>query len=361
MNSLSSHWQCSPRRLACSVRCQLSVLLLALGLTSARGDAQNTPCTRAQAEQTPGRFAPDPDARFNTDVPAIRSRYPTLAAKMNRAVALLQHAFPRLIGAEARPHQTVNSRSVEGIGPLRTGVTTGFFTYYCVPAEGNEPGIAGTISLGDETWMWIDIEFNSLSWLAHERRQVSGLRLSDGSAIYFAPRVAGSFRGAPVYLPEVDSRRAEEAIVITAAGRQPWKPVTRGELLDARITTLQRRLDTLRTLPLMRAPMAQLDVELAMLVAARDRLTADERATPAIVTNPYAPAASLFVTTEGKGSALVTPNRGFYQRGRPRDDITLITLDWRWRADNPVHVGLIRQFKERFEVGALAELLSSAP
>lgn len=340
---------------------KLLISLLLFGGTPARSDPQRTPCTEAQAGQTAGRFTPDPDARFNTDVPVMRSRYPRLAEKMDRAVALLQQALPRLIGAEARPHHTVNTRSLTGSGPVRIGVTTGFFTFYCVPAEGYDPGIAGTIRLGDETRMWIDIAFNSLSWLAHERRQVNGLRLSDGSAIYVSPKELGQLHGSTVYLPEVDASRAEEAIVISTGDRSPWKPVTRAELLDARIRTLQRRLDTLRTLPLMRAPMAQLDAELATLVAAREGLTAEEQATPATVTNPYAPPASLFVTAAGQGAALVALNRNFYQRGRPRDELTMITVDWRWRASDQVHAALIRQFKERFDVAALGALLSPAP
>jgi hypothetical protein len=150
----------------------------------------------------------------------------------------------------------------------------------------------------------------------------------------------------------------EEAILLTAGNRDPWVPFTRGALLDARITALQARIDSIPHALVLRVALDRLRADLAQLIAARDAMPPAEKALQAVVANPYGPPATLFTSMDKGGRALVTVDHHFFSKGDPKDSVRLITVYWTWERQNPAEAALIEHFRASFDIEALREMLT---
>jgi hypothetical protein len=76
------------------------------------------------------------------------------------------------------------------------------------------------------------------------------------------------------------------------------------------------------------------------------------------VKNPFAPPTELFVSASNGGKGLVVVSRGLLQRGRPRTEVGMITVEWLWRTDDTAEAAFFRQFAESLDVAALRTLLT---
>jgi hypothetical protein len=345
-------------------------------------------CTNADAVARDGHWSTESEQQaFDTEVPLLRRQYPSLAATADRATALVQQAVPTLRGVDVRVHRTVSGRTLTGPKHVQYEVDGLVYSWYCVPEKDYAPEIAGKVRLGDEASGQFTIFFNSLGRLANERQAVVGLITPGGQRILYPVTQRDSLRGEPLYEPETSPRGASRTIVLTRDAVSLWRPVTRDELLGARIAQQQARIDSVhagvaRVRPLLDTLRARvgptapalpdsarmlhglpktlllLTSELQALVTARSALTPNDRDQPAIVTNPYAPPAALFVSAANGGRGLVTVTRGLLKRGQPRTELGMITIEWYWTTDDRAQVAFFRQFTERLDIGALRQLLT---
>jgi hypothetical protein len=338
-------------------------------MTHATRLAAQAPCTDAQAAATPGtwdRAAQVSDERFTGSFAPFSMKYPALAAKATQIVALIQHAIPAPTGVVVKVERKVNDRTLSGAGHARFGVRAMLFAYYCVPTTGYAPEFAGKVRAGEETSTIIAIEVNTLGVLAAEERQLRMILTADGAPIYFAPRDGGRVQNIPVSDPErlPKTKVSEGEVVLTAGDRSPWTTVTRGAFIDARIAFARHRLDSLNAQAAVLATpggqrlKATLDAEQAELVAFRSGMSADDKALPALVSNFMAPPASLFVSASAGGRGLLTSAKWYRQKGRPPDEIQLISVYWSSSRTSPLEADAIRAFTERFDFDALRQMLS---
>jgi hypothetical protein len=330
------------------------------------------PCTKAQALATEGRWDVKPDATYNADVPLLRRQYPTLAATTDRAIAVLQQAVPSPRGLNVRVHRSVNAGTLTGAGHVHYEVNASLFGWYCVPATGYAPEFAGKVRLSDEASGDITIWFNSSGSLKNERRRMGDLHTPDGQQIFYPMKQLDSLRGEALYELNVFSPFVDRVMVLTVDGANLWRPVTRDELLGARITYSQARVDsarsgllklravpdTSRVMPVARRTLRLLESDVQTLVSARSALSPEERDQPAVVVNPFAPPATLFVSAANGGTTLVVFKGGVLKRGRPRTEVGMITIEWSWSPYHPEHVEFMRQFTERLDIAALRGLLT---
>lgn len=366
------------------------VLVALLCGTLAPRQVRTQGCTAADAHATVGRSVLDAsEARFNADaIRKLRSTAPALAAQSTRVMTMLQTMFPAPAGAEIKIYHTVNTpRSLAGTSLVRTEVAAYLFSYYCVPIAGYDKAIAGRVILGEESDGDIHVFFNSLGPLANDLRQVRDLRTARRDVIYFAAKQRDVLGGVPVYRAALVPTLDDAAIVLTLNDRSPWIPLSRAAFLEARIFTQQAQLDSLRAriaaVPALldtlrskgavvsarmdtlfgtsqsgRNQLAVLERALASLRAARDAMSADDRASQAVVADPYAPPSTLFVSEDGGGTPLVVIDRSFYRPGTAPDAVHLITVSWKWTPDDKAVTAVIRQFREQLDVQALRRMLT---
>jgi hypothetical protein len=161
-------------------------------------------------------------------------------------------------------------------------------------------------------------------------------------------------------------------VLLTSDRASVWRPLTRDELLAARLRYSQARVDTMRAglvtlravpdttrvMPGARQTLRLLESDVQALVSARSALSPEDRDQPAVVVNPYAPPSTLFVRAADGGKGLVVLKRGVLPRGRPRTEVGLITVEWSWSRSDHAQVEFIGQFTDRFDLGALRRMLT---
>ena len=346
-----------------------TALLLLVWMAHATRLMAQVPCTDAQAAATPGSWdlaAQAREERFTAQFDPFARKHPALAAKATQMLAMIQKAIPAPNGVVVKPERKVNEATLSGAGHVRFGVRVYLMGYHCVPAQGYAPDIAGTVQLGEETPTTILIEANTLGWLAASERQLPALRTTKGEPIYLAPLDGGRVQNMAVSDPATRPANAvgEGAVVLTAGDRPVWTTVTRASYLDARIAYTKQRLDTLSAnAAMLAAPggqrqKAMLEAEQAELVAFLESMSASDKALPALVSNFLAPPGSLFVSASAGGRGLLTVANWYRQRGRPPEEIQLITVYWSWNRNAPAERDAIRAFTERFDFDALRQMLS---
>jgi hypothetical protein len=334
------------------------MLLLAIILATGSGWAQ-APCTDAQALQTPGTLTLD--AREQADMDRRLRSKPELAVlnKINQTIALLKQSLPDLKGIKGQYwHEIVEPGP--GSHVLRFWITAAFFDFYCVPAGGYPPGSAEKVRPSDETGTWIYIYFNSLGWLTNKGASLGQEMLTPkGETIFLLPRENGEWKGHRAFAPDLHGETSG-AILITPPGRFPFKPVSRDDLIAARIAQEQKYLDDAKSKLGPGAPVVnERGRRIQDLRKLRDSMTAEELQSQAIVREWSADPThgKLFVTEAERGLPLVTVDRTYIDPSLPPSAVQLITVYWRWNDDVPVKREMMRQFKTNFDLAALERLL----
>jgi hypothetical protein len=320
-------------------RAWMAGMTLVLATAFARGQA---PCTKEQAWQTPGTVTLYKAQQADNDRRYGRKPDPAVMHRVDQTEQLLRKAFANLRGANGKyEHQVFDP------GPHTQSfqVVTPFFFDYCVAVEHDfGTGKGGKIIELEETGSWIYIHFNTLGWLTGERRTLGkDMRTPTGQTILRLPIEQGEWNGHVVYSPVTYPLSA--AILLTPAGRFPFRPVSREEFLLAREGAAQKY---------------QNQSELQDLQRYRASMSPAELQSPAIVANnwsgnPYR--GSIFAKDAQHGERLVTVDKTYIDRSLPKSAVQLIVLYWTWSEETPAEREFIRQFRSNFDVGALQNLL----
>lgn len=302
------------------------------------------PCTNEQAYKTPGHWVPASDDTAMADRTFPRAEHKTLNAKADRVIELLKKSIPDITGLDAKAYRSIRGDSYVKDGPVKFGVNSLFLSYYCVPAKGYAPSIAGTVQPGGETGTWIYVDFNSLNWLANERMMFTGFKTTKGNAILLMPKSGGTLRGFELLLPDIHhGKRGEEAMVLAPEGKSPYKPLSREKFLLARQAYAEQQ----------KRP--EEATKIAAVIAA---MSPEDREAQAVVKDYYAlDPAKIFVPESGGGTPLATISHAFFDVKGSRSAIRMITLYWSWDQDVPSKVALIKQFKENFDFEALKKMI----
>jgi hypothetical protein len=342
-------------------RCTVLILLGWLTVSGSAVGAQ--PCTDQMAWTKAGSWAVGSGHDLMVDRSFPKAEYPLALRKADQVVALLKEAIGKPDGIEARVSRSFRDSSYTKDGALKVDVRTGFFGYYCVPDTPSFPTVRGQVRLGDETGTWIEISFNSFSWLVHEKTMLDkSLRAGGGGALFLFPKQDGEWNGLPLLHPTLHQPRRSEAVIIAPAGRTPYRFITRQEFLEARERQVQGRIDGL---PKLRDParaLPALESELQKIRSALQSLTPEERRTEAMVRlSSVVPGGreSVFATEAEGGRRVFVISARFFDATLPRHAVQFITVYWRWdaKASDRAKVEMVRQFKARFDVQALRDML----
>ncbi|MGH9820483.1 MAG: hypothetical protein ACRD43_09975, partial [Pyrinomonadaceae bacterium] len=237
-----------------------------------------------------------------------------------------------------------------------------------------------------------------LHWLLNDRMSLGkNYPTADGEIMFYAPKQIGEIKGFPLLKPEIHTDRKEEAVIITAGDRSPYKPVSREKFLMARASFFQRDINKMRAaiqkastdMDKMRANLArenllkpeqqaqmieaslagqkQTEANLTRAIAVDEDeinkiktymagMSPAEKQTQAIVHDTSAGLANLFVT-EASGERLVTVDKSLFDPELPRQTIQLVTVYWSWNDKNPPKAEMIRQFKQNFDFETLRSMI----
>jgi hypothetical protein len=327
------------------------VLVICCAAVMAQGQ-----CTDREAAQQPGswhaknRFG---DELANADRTFPKNQYALLLNKADKVIAMLK-ALPTPIGAEAQPIHSISGTPYVKDGPVPFGVDVPIFNYYCNPNS-------RSIQVGDETGTWIYFYFNSVGWLANER-MVRGHTVN-GAKIYQMPQQKGDLRGFALLSPELNVGNPDEAIIITADGSSPFKPLSREKFLLSEQKKYQDELDKLLKMsPPPAFGVAQRQSELAAISNLLNSLSPEEKQQQAIVNYRYGftwgnPRSKVFVTEAQGGEPLVTLEAAPFKPAASRTAVKIITVYWRVSKSTDAESVAIRQFKENFDFQALRKML----
>jgi hypothetical protein len=310
----------------------------------------------------PGSWARVEDDRALADSTFPKAEYPVPLRKADQTLALLQAAIPKLNGIEAKAHRSFRGASYTKEGALKYGVDAWFFGYYCVPDTPSFPHVRGQVRLGDHTDTWIYIRFNDFFWLTNERVMLDkSLRAKGGGALFYFPKQGGEWKGLPLLLPTIHSRKSE-AVIIMPEGKTPYRFITREEFLEARERQVREKIDKLPQFRDRAKAQTALEGELEKIRSALAALSPEERKAEAVVRNPYVVPGGkdkVFATEAEGGRRLFVISARFFDASLPRHAVQFMTVYWTWDSDpkDPAKAEVVRQFKQNFDVQALRAML----
>lgn len=330
------------------------VILLTIGMVACWTSViAQAPCTDEDAYRTAGSWRRQrADDLGSADPTFPKTDYPRVLSKAQKIVELLKNTTPAPPGIEAYAKRSIRGRPIVLGGPVPFGVTAGYFDYICMA---DREGVAGRgkVLSGVETDTWIEFDFNSLSWLTNDSASLGPkLRTADGRKIYFAPKESGEFKGQRLFRSDV--HKLAEAIIITAENRSPFVPVTREEFVNVRIADFRNEIATAKGIA---QAVKYYEGEIAKLNRNLQSMSAAERSMPASIRSGFAPPDQLFVEESKGGKRIVTIDHRLFESVGSRDAIRVITLYWRWNEKDPAKAALIREFKEKFDLNKLCEML----
>jgi hypothetical protein len=374
------------------------LMLPFISLTIAGAVFAQTPCTKTDAYHKTGSWASQgADELANADTSFPKAQYTAVLRKAQTVIELLKQANPTPTGLQVSASRAMNGNSYTANGAFQFGARAMYLGYLC-DAASSGPKASGKIYLGGETQTWVYVNFNGLFWLINDRMSLGkGYPTADGEIIFYEPRKIGDLKGFTLLKPEIHTDRKEEAVIITASDRSPYKPVSREKFLAARVKFYQRDINKMQKIlqvstadiDKMKAKMASENLlkpqqqaqiveaslagqkqretsfghaiatdedEIQKIRAYVDGMSPAERQTQAVVRDPSAALAKLFVS-EARGQRLVTVDKGFFDPALPRQAIQMVTVYWSWDENDPPKAEMIRQFKQNFDFGALRQMI----
>jgi hypothetical protein len=333
----------------------VSIWMVAMAALLATGGARaQAPCTDAQAAQKPGVLALNRAEQADRDARSRVKPDPVVLTTIDRTIGLLKQSLPDFKGLEGKYWHELYDVSPTS-HTFHYSITAAFFDYYCGPSGGDVPDPTFKIRVGDETGTWIYFYFNTLGDLVNERLSLGReMSAANGRTIFRLPAESGEWKGHRLFLPRIQGQTSE-AILLTAGDRFPFKPVSRGEFLQAREKVAQGSLEGMGLSP----PGAERQSELDELRKLRASMTPSELQRQAVVREWSASPArgKVFVSEAEGGLRLVVVDPAFIDTALPRSAVQLIVVYWRWNEDNPAKREMIRQFKNNFDVAALEKML----
>jgi hypothetical protein len=317
------------------------------------------PCTDAQARQKPGTVKLDSREQNELNQRTHFKPGPSVLKKIDKTIELLKQALPNLTGVEGNYWHEITDPA-QGSHALRFAVKSAYFDYFCAPATAPDRAKAGKIRASEETTTSIEFYFNTLGWLVNERVSLGKeLKTTAGETIFLFPWDNGTWKGQRLYARKVQGLPSE-AVILTAPGVFPFKPVSREEFLRAREKVQQKYLDEARTKLGPNAPVTrQRERELAELVNYRTSMPQAELQSQAVVREwNGSPAYGRIFTSDPKlGQRLVTVDHKYIDPAMPLSAVQLIVIYWTIEEDNPPKMEAIRKFKDNFDLGELQKLM----
>jgi hypothetical protein len=302
------------------------------------------PCTNADASQKVGSWdKQETDSLATADPSFPKEQYKPVLAKAQKVIELLKQANPQPIGIQAYAYRNISGSSYTANGALPFGVEASYENYICMP---DTPGDSerGQIVPNDGRGTMVYVNFNSLGWLTNDYLSLGkNLTTAGGKIIFYVPKQTGELRGLALLRPDLRTGVRDEAVIITAGDRSPYKPITREQFLQA-LERFYRKLGR--------------EAEIAKIESAIAGMSAHERQIQAVIVDPYASLGELFVSESERGSRrLATIDISLFNPALPRQTIQTIVVYWHWNEKNAPGAELIRQFKQNFDFEALKQML----
>lgn len=307
-----------------------------------------TPCTSETAYQTVGKWARQKkDDLAMADRTFPKAQYPLVLAKAQKVIELLVRANPEFKGIQAYAYRGIRGESITPNGALPFRVNAVYDSYICVGNDTYKVEARGKVLLNGVT-NWTTVNFNSFGHVLESLSSGQPFLTADGQEIFEFPKQLGALKGFTLFQPRGSGNEKTEAVIIAPDNRQPYKPLTREEFLQASIAYYKNQSGNHAN-------------EIAGLNAAIEGMSPAERQIQAVIRNGAYPAmpgrSKLFVTEAEGGKRLVTEDRAFFDPKLPREAIQFITVYWSWDDQNPSKVEMIRVFKQAFDFGALKQML----
>lgn len=332
------------------------ITLLLCGVTVALAQ---TPCTDQQARQKPGTVKLDSKEQSELDRRTHFKPDPAVLTKIERTIEILKQSLPNLVGVEGNYWHEITDPA-QGSHALRFAVKSAYFDYFCVPITAPDRAMAGKIRPSEETTTSIEFYFNTLGWLVNERVSLGKeLKTTEGETIFLFPWENGTWKGQRLYARKLQGL-SSEAVILTAPGVFPFKPVSREEFLRSREKVQQKYLDEARAKLGPNAPATrQRERELAELVAYRMSMSRADLENQAVVRewNGSPAHGRIFTADPSLGQRLVTVDHKYIDPAKPLSAVQLIVIYWTMDVDNPPKMDAIRKFKENFNLDTLQKLM----
>ena len=306
------------------------------------------PCTSATAYNTVGGWARQKqDDLAMADRTFPKAQYPSVLAKAQKVIELLVRANPEFKGIRAYAYRGIRGPALTPNGALPFRVDAVYDSYICVGNDTYKVEARGKVLLNGVT-NWTNVTFNSFGHVLASLSSGQPFLTADGQEIFEFPKQLGELKGFTLFQPCGSGNEKSEAVIIAPDDRQPYKPVTREQFLQASIKFYESQP-------------GQHANEIAGLNAAIERMSPAERRTQAIIRNGAYPAlpgrGKLFATEAEGGKRLVTVDKAFFDPTLPRGAIQFIAVQWSWDEQNPSKAEMIRAFKQGFDFGALKQML----
>ncbi len=299
-------------------------------------------CTKEMAEQTVGKWGRQKkDDLVMADRSFPKEGYKPVLAKAQKVVDLFKLATPEFNGIEAHAYRGIRGDSYLPNGPIPFRVDVRYGSYICVGNDTASVDKRGKVILYGNYGV-TTVSFNGL-------RDVFGdsvLLTNEDEEIFEYKKQLGDFKGMTMIEPFMRDGERHEAVIITRGSQLPYKPVTREQLLQARIKHY-------RTIG------GNFDSMIASLNNAISNMSVADRQSPSIVRdlNATPGVIKLFATEAEGGRHLVTLDKSYFDPRLPRDAIQLITVHLSWIETDIPKVEAIKQFKEKFDFEALKAML----
>jgi hypothetical protein len=306
------------------------------------------PCTSETAYHTVGGWARQrKDDLAMADRTFPTARYSSVLAKAQKVIELLVRANPEFKGIQAYAYRGIRGPASTPNGALPFHVNAVYDSYICVGNDTFKVEARGKVLLNGVT-NWTTINFNSFGHVLESLSSGQPFLTADGQEIFEFPKQLGELKGLALFQPRGSGSDKTEAVIIAPDNRQPYKPVTREQFVQAGIKYYESQSGN-------HAP------EIAGLKAVIERMPPAERRAQAVIRNGAYPASPgrmrLFATEAEGGKRLVTIDRAFFDPGLSRETIQFITVQWSWDEQNPSKAEMIRAFKQGFDFGALKQML----
>lgn len=277
-----------------------------------------------------------------------KEQYKPVLAKAQKVIGLLMLANPEFKGIQAYAYRGIRGESYSPNGALPFRVDAIYDSYICVGNDTYVVAARGTVLLNGVT-NWTTVAFNSFGHVLESLSSGKPFLTADGEKIFEFPKQLGELKGFTLFQPRGSGNDKTEAVIIAPDNRQPYKPVTREQFLQASIKYYQGQAGNYAS------------ENIASIKTAIGNMSPAERQTQAVIRNGAYPASpgrgKLFATESEGGKRLVMIDKSFFDAQLPRDTIQFITVYWDWDDKNPSKAEMIRQFKQNFDFEALKQML----
>ncbi len=294
--------------------------------------------------------SPFPDQNFP------KTQFPQVTIRCDKMQKLLQSAYPKPKGIEAKWYRGISGDALVKDGPVPYELEALFPAYFCNT-------YTKKIELGDETNTWCYVWANQFNWFAEYIKIYTIHKLP----VYLLNKKVGIINGYPVYegynngKPDPASIH-NRAVILTRPGQSPYRPVTQKQFLKAFINYHEKR--DLKLLAKMEKNTAESiakskkfneDELMPTRILLADSLNTDLEQ-PAILSYDNMLEFKKFTTEEMGGQQLVRLNPDYFNMTLPKYIPQLLIVYWSWGMGK-AEQNFKKEMEANFNFNALKEML----